>query len=121
MSICNRSIEGSFHQGDIIFGENAGTQCVANCLGALAYHKIKISNYWDESDMNRVLIMGNELYMYLQRSSTITSRYLLVRELPQFIECFDKMYEFKCNESLPSLIGIGNEEPCLKISMPIHY
>ena len=62
--------------------------------------------------MNIVLTTGNELYTYLQRSSTINSRYLLVSELPQFVECFDKMFEFKRNESLASLITLGTDEPC---------
>ncbi|XP_062571568.1 uncharacterized protein LOC134233602 [Saccostrea cucullata] len=34
-------VQGSFHQGDPIFGDNAGTQCVANCLAGLSYHKVK--------------------------------------------------------------------------------
>ena len=62
--------------------------------------------------MNIVLTTGNELYTYLQRSSTISSRYLLVSELPQFVECFDKMFEFRRNESLASLINLGNGETC---------
>ncbi|XP_062603566.1 uncharacterized protein LOC134265363 [Saccostrea cucullata] len=68
--VCTR-IQGSFHQGDLMFGENAGTQCVANSLAALAYHKVKNSNQWQTSDMNKVLATGDELYTYLQRSSTI--------------------------------------------------
>ena len=42
-----------------MFGENAGTQCVANCLGAVAYHKLKNAECWDMSDMNIVLTTGN--------------------------------------------------------------
>ena len=94
ISVYNRSVQGSFHQGNMMFGENAGTQCVANCLGAVAYHTLKNAQCWDMSDMNIVLTTGNELYKYLQRSSTINSRYLLVSALPQFVECFDKMFEF---------------------------
>lgn len=111
-SIYYRSVQGSFHQADIMFGDNAGTQCVANCLGAVAYHKLKNTENWDMSDMNIVLATGNELYSFLQRSSTINNRYLLVSELPQFVECFDKMFEFRCNESLASLISLGVDEPC---------
>ncbi|XP_062604082.1 uncharacterized protein LOC134265873, partial [Saccostrea cucullata] len=68
------SIQGSFHQGDLMFGENAGTQCVANSLAALAYHKVKNSNQWQTSDMNKVLATGDELYTYLQHSSTIVRK-----------------------------------------------
>ncbi|XP_062593070.1 uncharacterized protein LOC134254555, partial [Saccostrea cucullata] len=105
------SVQGSFHQGNLMFGENAGTQCVANSLAALAYHKIKNSKQWQTSDMNKVLTTGDELYTYLQRSSTIVSRYLLVDELPQFFECFDTMFEFKAHEPLCSLINLSDVEP----------
>ncbi|XP_062587579.1 uncharacterized protein LOC134249219 [Saccostrea cucullata] len=105
------SVQGSFHQGNLMFGENAGTQCVANSLAALAYHKIKNSKQWQTSDMNKVLETGDELYTYLQRSSTIVSRYLLVDELPQFFECFDTMFEFKAHEPLCSLINLSDAEP----------
>ncbi|XP_062569582.1 uncharacterized protein LOC134231612 [Saccostrea cucullata] len=104
-------IQGSFHQGDLMFGENAGTQCVANSLAALAYHKVKNSNQWQTSDMNKVLATGDELYTYLQRSSTIVSRYLLVNELPQFFECFNTTFKFKACESLCSLINLSDVEP----------
>ena len=107
----NRSVQGSFHQGHAMFGENAGTQCVANCLGAIAYHKLKNTENWGEFDMNIVLTTGNELYTYLQSSSTINDRYLLISELPQFLECFDHIFEFKCNESIASLISLGIDEP----------
>ncbi|XP_062577465.1 uncharacterized protein LOC134239308 [Saccostrea cucullata] len=105
------TVQGSFHQGDLMFGENAGTQCVANCLTALAYHKIKNAKQWKTPDMNKVLTTGDELYTYLQRSSTIVSRYLLVDELPQFFECFNTMFEFKAHESLCSLINLSEIEP----------
>lgn len=104
----NLSVQGSFHQGDIMFGENAGTQCVANSLTALAYHKVKDSKQWQSADMNKILATGDEMYSYLQQSSTIGNRYLLVSELPQFFECFGQMYEFKANESLPSLINLAD-------------
>ncbi|XP_062597979.1 uncharacterized protein LOC134259411 [Saccostrea cucullata] len=100
--------KGSFHQGDPMFGENAGTQCVANSLTALAYHQLKNCEQWQSADMNKILATGDELYSYLQCSSTIASRYLLVSELPQFFECFGRLYEFKANESLPSLINLAN-------------
>ncbi|XP_062600922.1 uncharacterized protein LOC134262538 [Saccostrea cucullata] len=111
VSMCQVCVQGSFHQGDLMFGENAGTQCVANSLAALAYHKLKNTTQWQTSDMNKVLTMGDELYTYLQRCSTIVSRYLLVDELPQFFECFNAMFQFKAHESLCSLINLSDIEP----------
>ncbi|XP_062622277.1 uncharacterized protein LOC134283815, partial [Saccostrea cucullata] len=106
-----KSIQGSFHQGNLMFGENAGTQCVANSLVALAYHKLKNSKHWQATDMDNVLVMGDELYTFLQRSSCVNSRYLLVNELPQFFECFNTVYELKADESLCSLINLSDTEP----------
>ena len=106
----NLSVQGSFNQADEIFGENAGTQCVANSLTALAYQKVKKSEEWQTHDMNKILTTGDEMYTFLQRSSSMMNRYLLVNELPQFFECFEKLFEFRSNESLPSLINLGNVE-----------
>ena len=57
-----RSVQGSFHQAHILFEENAGTQCVANCLAALSYHRLRNAMYWTSADMNRILMTGDELY-----------------------------------------------------------
>lgn len=35
-----KSIQGSFHQAHPMFGDNAGTQCVANCLAGLAFEQV---------------------------------------------------------------------------------
>ncbi|XP_062615266.1 uncharacterized protein LOC134277003, partial [Saccostrea cucullata] len=98
------SIQGSFHQAHPIFEENAGTQCVTNCLAGLAYHKLKNAKNWTTMDMDRILMTGDELYTYLQRSSSINDRYLLVEELPQLFECFNRSYQFHANEAVASVI-----------------
>lgn len=83
-------MQGSFHQADPFFEDNAGTQCVAICLSGLAYHKLKSALSWTTSDIDQVLMTGDELYTYLQRSSSINDRYLLVEELPQLFECYNQ-------------------------------
>ncbi|XP_078315563.1 uncharacterized protein LOC144619975 [Crassostrea virginica] len=103
-----KSVQGSFHQADILFQDNAGTQCVANCLAALSYHKLKSANYWTTMDMNRILMTGDELYTFLQRCSSINDRYLLVEELPENFECYNRLYQFHANDSLASVI-LANE------------
>ena len=55
-------------------------------------------------DMNRILMTGNELYTFLQRSSTVNDRYLLVNELPKHFECFNQLYDFISNDTLASVI-----------------
>ncbi|XP_062598312.1 uncharacterized protein LOC134259730, partial [Saccostrea cucullata] len=78
------SVQGSFHQGDPLFGESAGTQCVANCLAGLAYDILKSANIWQTADMNKILVTGDEL----------------------------KTFEFKVKLSVSSLISLSDEEPC---------
>ena len=102
--IAFHSVQGSFHQADILFEENAGTQCVANCLAALSYHRLRNAKYWTSTDMNRILMTGDELYTFLQRSSLIRDRYLLVEELPELFECFNRSYEFHANDEFTSVI-----------------
>ncbi|XP_062621669.1 uncharacterized protein LOC134283235, partial [Saccostrea cucullata] len=103
------SVQGSFHQAHPMFEENAGTQCVANCLAGLAYHKLKNAKSWTTMDMDRVLMTGDELYTYLQRSSTTNHRYLLVEELPQFFECFNRSYQFHTIQTYASVIMENDE------------
>ncbi|XP_062609537.1 uncharacterized protein LOC134271330 [Saccostrea cucullata] len=102
------SVQGSFHQAHPMFEDNAGTQCVANCLAGLAYHKLKNAKNWTSMDMDRILMTGDELYTYLQRSSSISDRYLLVEELPQFFECFNRSYQFQAKEAFTSVILADN-------------
>ncbi|XP_062602076.1 uncharacterized protein LOC134263711 [Saccostrea cucullata] len=102
------SVQGSFHQAHPMFEENAGTQCVANCLAGLAYDKLKNAKSWTTMDMDRILMTGDELYTYLQRSSLISERYLLVEELPQLFECFNRSYQFHADESFASVILADN-------------
>lgn len=108
----SRSVQGSFHQAHPIFGDNAGTQCVANCLAGLAYEQFKKSTHWTSQDMNNILATGDELYTFLQRSSSMHNRYLLVEELPQYFECFNRSFEFSTNSTLATIISLSNEEPC---------
>ncbi|XP_062606132.1 uncharacterized protein LOC134267940 [Saccostrea cucullata] len=111
-SLYNVSVQGSFHQADPMFGDTAGTQCVANCLSGLAYHLLKSAQIWQTADVNKVLVNGDELYTYLQNCSSITSRYLLVDELPQYFECFSNTFDFTVKVSVPSFISLSEEEPC---------
>ncbi len=55
-------IRGSFYQGDYRFGQNRGRQCGANSLTAILMCKMKSVLQWTRSDLNAVLIHGDELY-----------------------------------------------------------
>ncbi len=90
--------QGSFHQGNRRFGDNSGKQCVANCLASMMYSKKKNVRNWKCSDMDSILITGNELYGFLQDSTTINNNYLLIQELPTELDVFDAHYSMKYHE-----------------------
>ncbi|XP_061173536.1 uncharacterized protein LOC133182702 [Saccostrea echinata] len=100
------SVQGHFHQGcSDLFGFSSGKQCVANALSSIIFSKVKIQNVWSSSDIDRILTTGNELYGYLQASSTVQNEYLLINELPSEIEVYDKCFSMQIFESHVGLIG----------------
>ena len=46
----------------LLFGENAGKQCLAMSLTAIIYHHIKDISLWSSSTLNNILVTGNNLY-----------------------------------------------------------
>ena len=52
-------------------------------MTAAAYNSKKRVNDWDTTDMDNILISGNELYSYLQASSTMQQTFILINELPR--------------------------------------
>lgn len=65
--------------------------------------------FWTTEDMDQFLITSNELYTFLQRSSSTSDRYLLVEELPQLFEVYDVSYVFKADKPLTSVISPSDE------------
>ncbi|XP_036072310.1 uncharacterized protein LOC118599961 [Oryzias melastigma] len=78
------SIRGSFHQGNELFGQNAGRQCMAISLVAAAKHTVKSVFLWDSSDLDSVLLAGDQVYSDLLRQNKITDSagFLRVTDLP---------------------------------------
>ena len=58
----SKSVNGTLHQGDLPFGNTAGSQCMCNTLWAICYSKIKNVRYWKQWDLDTILHHGNELY-----------------------------------------------------------
>ena len=57
-----KTIHAPYCQGNVVvFGENAGQQCVAMSLYALIYSKIRRITY----DMIQIMTVGNQLYSSL--------------------------------------------------------
>ena len=103
------TVQGSFHQAIPEFGSNAGRQCVPNCLAAASFHHLKTVNDWESSDMDHILKTGNELYSYLQASTTINQPYILINELPTELEIFQQLLTFSYRESLATVVGNEHE------------
>ena len=101
--------QGTFHQGDRRFGSNCGKQCVANSLASIMYSKNKDVKNWKCDDMDTILMTGNELYGFLQESSTMNNDYLLINELPSELDVFDTHYNMKYYESVS---GTFDENAC---------
>ena len=64
-----RTICADCSQGnEVLFGENAGKQCVAMSLAAIIYHHIEDFNLWTSSTLNNILTIGNNLYISIRCS-----------------------------------------------------
>ncbi|XP_073681624.1 uncharacterized protein [Garra rufa] len=77
-------IRGSFHQGNEQF-KYGGLQCMAIALVSVAKHKVYSVFSWQTKDVDRVLVLGNELYTALRDTNRISQRsnVLCVHDLPK--------------------------------------
>ena len=97
-------------QVDANFGENAGKQCVAMSLTAIIFSNISNVNIWDNLILNRILIVGNELYGIISRS--INKDFLLLVDVPEIVELDNKTYHLQYSESYSgSLEMTSNNRP----------
>ena len=71
-------VQGSFNQGNSMFGERAGIQCACMPLFAISYSTLKEVNRWDQFDLDIILINGDALYKSLRRQTLLT-----VEDLPR--------------------------------------
>lgn len=58
----SRVVRASIHQGDSRFEGNAGRQCAAMALSAIAESALIQPSTWDTSILNNILNEGNEIY-----------------------------------------------------------
>ena len=71
-------VQGSFNQGNAMFGETASIQCACMALFVLSYSNLKEINRWDQFDLDIILINGDALYKSLRRQTLLT-----VEDLPR--------------------------------------
>ena len=71
-------VQGSFNQGNAMFGETAGIQCACMALFAISYSTLKEVNRWDQFVLYIFLTNGDALYKSLRRQTLLT-----VEDLPR--------------------------------------
>ena len=91
-----RTIHAPYCQGNVVvFGENAGQQCVAMSLCALIYSKMRRITSVD--DMIQITAVGNQLYSSL--SLRARQSILMLTELPEMVTVFERFFQLEYSES----------------------
>ena len=92
----SKTIVAPYSQGDVIvFGQNAGQQCVAMSLCALIYHNMKgISN---PGHLKQIMHIGNQLYSSLSKLSK--QSFSLLTELPTMLIVLQENYQLEYSAS----------------------
>ena len=88
----NKTIVASYSQGnELVFGQNAGQQCVAMSLCSLIYNDTQgISS---ANDLIQIMNIGNQLYSSL--SQLARRAHLMQSELPTALNVFDTDYQLE--------------------------
>ena len=60
-------VQGSFNQGNAMFGETTGIQCACMALFTISYSTLKEVNRWYQFNFDIVSINGDALYKSLRR------------------------------------------------------
>ncbi|XP_026162193.1 uncharacterized protein LOC113130095 [Mastacembelus armatus] len=90
------SVRGSFHQGARFF-RYRGVQCMAIALVALAKHTVSSVFCWKQNDLDKVLLLGDELYTGLRKHGKIRGghKYLSVTNLPKGQKINGQQFDFE--------------------------
>ena len=63
-----RTASADYSQGsEVLFGDNAGKQCVGMSLTAIIYHQIEHISNWTSSTLNNILTFGNNPYISIKQ------------------------------------------------------
>ena len=102
------TIIADFNQGnELMFGVNAGKQCVAMSLYAIVYKEIKQVNIWDRIILNTILICGNSLYDIISHS--INKSYLLLTDIPQFVDIENHVFHLQYSDSFSGALHMSED------------
>ena len=79
-----KSVQGSFHQADLRFGNSAGTQCACCGLVSVTFTLVKSPGKWISTDLDFIVVKGDEIYNTVDKVG-----HLLFDELPRKISLFN--------------------------------
>ena len=98
----SKTIAAPYSQGnELVFGQNAGQQCVAMSLCSLIYNnKQGISS---ANDLIQIMNIGNQLYSSL--SQLARQSYLMQTELPTMLNVLDTDCQLEYSESYTGTVG----------------
>ncbi|XP_071509191.1 uncharacterized protein [Diadema antillarum] len=101
--------QGNFNQGHYRFGVSRGKQCTANSLVAILYSAKKNANEFDAQDLDKILTLGNQLYYYIEKDSTMHEDLLMISDLPKELDILDDTFAIDCSGPVFGIID-GNEK-----------
>ena len=103
-----KTIKAPYSQGDVIvFGQNAGQQCVPVSLCVLIYHNMKGIGNPDE--LKQIMHIGSKLYSSLSQLSR--QSFLLLADLPSMPIVLGEDYQLEYSESYT---GNVHDEPTIE-------
>ena len=89
-------IKAPYSQGDVVvFGQNAGQQCVAMSLCALIYHNMK--EIGNPNELKQIVHIGSKLYSSLSQLSR--QSFLLLADLPSMLTVWEEDHQLEYSES----------------------
>ena len=95
-----KAIHAPYCQGSVVvFGEDAGQQCVAISLCALIYNRLysEIRIITSVVDMTQIMTVGNQLHSSL--SLLASQSMLMLTDLPEMVTVFERFFQFEYSES----------------------
>ena len=110
-----KTIAAAYSQcNELVFGQNAGQQCVVMSLYSLIYNnKQGISS---ANDLIQIINIGNQLY-YSSLSQLARQSYLMQTELSEMLNVLDADYQLEYSESYTGTVlrGIDSKAVCKEV------
>ncbi|XP_042269742.1 uncharacterized protein LOC121898666 isoform X1 [Thunnus maccoyii] len=105
------SVTGSYHQGSNRF-KYGGFQCMAVGLVSLAKHAVDSVFAWQVKDLDRVVVLGDQLYTSLRDNKKISgsSKFLCVPDLPKHWVIDGHNFEFRYGDYVSGDVSVVDGE-----------